>query len=372
MLSIGGRREFILGLYTLPRVPDPWRQAQEAGFNLVRLRPNPEDFSSAQAHQLYGWVALGSVSPAKRDASEERIRKIVTAFKDHPALLFWETEDEPSFTWKKRDLRIPPSQIITTYRLVKALDPAHPLYLNHAPTNLVTTLQQYNDGADIVATDIYPVLPHGIRELYALWPNGRHGDLLNTYVSQVGQYADKMRRVAGPARAVFMVLQAFAWENLRKQDRDPAMVLYPTRAQLRFMAWQCVAHRVNGVIWWGLHTTPPEAPLWEDLKAVVRELAQWKRELAARPAPLAFSMSYHDTGHSLDRAIEWVAKPTPGGMLLVTVNADPNPVEVSFSGLDKFQRAEVLFESRSVTLSRGTLRDSFTPFDTHIYRLLAK
>ena len=64
MLSIGGRREFILGLYTLPRVPDPWRQVQEAGFNLVRLRPNPEDFSSAQAHQLYGWVALGSVSPA--------------------------------------------------------------------------------------------------------------------------------------------------------------------------------------------------------------------------------------------------------------------------------------------------------------------
>jgi len=25
------------------------------------------------------------------------------------------------------------------------------------------------------------------------------------------------------------VLQAFAWENLREKDRDPRMVLYPTR-----------------------------------------------------------------------------------------------------------------------------------------------
>jgi hypothetical protein len=144
----------------------------------------------------------------------------------------------------------------------------------------VSTLQQYNPGGDILGTDIYPVIPHGIREQYALWPDGRQGDLLNSHISQVGQYMDKLRQVAGPSRTAVMVLQAFAWENLRERDRNPRMVLYPTRAQLRFMACQSIVHGVNGLIWWGLRHTPPAAPIWDDLAAVTRELRTLDRELA--------------------------------------------------------------------------------------------
>jgi hypothetical protein len=265
--------------------------------------------------------------------------------------------------------RVPATQINATAAFLRQIDPAHPLYLNHAPTNLVSTLQTYNPGADIVATDVYPVIPRGIRESYALWPDGRQGDLADDTLGQVGRYADKMRAVAGPGRAVFMVLQAFAWEALREKDRDPAMVLCPTAAQLRFMAWQSVVHGVNGLLWWGLAYTPPDAPLWGDLQTVVREMAGVREALAAPTTRLPLRLAYHDTGHSLGRGLEWRAQPLGRDTLLIVVNADPNPVDATFEGLDRFRRCEPVLGAASVALAKGRLRERFEPFDTRVWRL---
>ncbi len=368
MLAIAGRRTFLLGLYQLPRVPDPWRAVREAGFHLVRV--TPAELSVAQRHGLYGWIALGSIRPSREAEDEARIRRLVEAARDHPALLFWETEDEPSFVWKKPGaLRVPPERIVRTRRFVEALDPAHPFYLNHSPTNLESTLRRYNPGAEIIATDIYPVIPAGIRELYALWPDGGHGDLLNPYLSQVGQYADKMRRVAGGRRAVFLVLQAFAWETLREKDQDPRMVLYPTRDQTRFMAWQAVVHGVNGLLYWGLSYTPAEAPVWSDLQALAAEFRQLAEELAARPIALGLRLEYHDLGHSLDRGVEWTARPGREGPVLIAVNADRHAVEVTFRLPRTYSAARRLFDAAPLAAVPGGFRDRFARFGVRIYRL---
>ena len=370
MLRVRGRREFVLGLYQVPKHEGALREASEAGFNLINRSATRAAYDEAHALGLSGWSALGSLPPSNRTEAEARMRQTIESLRDHPALLCWETEDEPTLVWKEPlKIRTPAAQINDTAAFIRKLDPDHSLYLNHQPANLVSTLQAYNPAADIVATDIYPVIPRGIREMYALWPDGRQGDLLNDTLSQVGQYADKMRAVAGPQRAVFMVLQGFAWEMLREKDRDPAMVLYPTAAQLRFMAWQAVVHGVNGLIWWGLSYTPPEAPLWNDLKTVVRELAQVRSALAAPSMKLPLKLTYHDTGHSLDRGIEWLAKPLGRETLLIAANADGNPVDVTFEGLKRFHRCESMFESRAVVLRNGELRESFEPFGTRVWRL---
>jgi hypothetical protein len=62
-------------------------------------------------------------------------------------------------------------------------------------------------------------------------------------------------------------------------------------------------------------------------------------------------LEYHDTGHSLDRGIEWVAKPSQGGPVVLAVNADPNPVEVTFHGV-----------------FRSPLRERVEPFGVRIMR----
>jgi hypothetical protein len=369
MLLVGGQRRFVLGLYDLPKVPEPWQEARAAGFDLVHVRASADDFAHARKAGLRTWLSLGSIKEKSRDADEERIRRIVNQFRGDSALLFWETEDEPAYIWKNPAPRVSADQIIHTHDFVKSLDPAHPLYLNHAPTNLESTLRQYNPGAEIIAADVYPVIPHGIREEYALWPDGQHGDLLNTTISQLGPYTGKMRRVAGPSRAVFMVLQAFAWEDLRQKDRDPRMVLYPDGAQLRSMAYQSIIHGANGLLFWGLASTPPAAPVWNDLRAVAGELARVSSELAARPAALRLRVEYHDTGHSLDRGIEWTARPSPEGVLLLCANADRNPVHAGFEFGDRFRRCRVLGKEVDLRLERGIVEDSFAPFEAKAYRL---
>jgi hypothetical protein len=366
MLLLNGKRTFLLGSYQLPNRPNPWKQARDAGLQVIHLPPKREDLDRAREHGMYGWTGLGSISPQRREQDQERIRTIVTSLQHHPALLYWETEDEPSYQWKKAGPRVAPEVIRNTYQFIKGLDPARPVYLNHAPTNLVSTLQQYNPGGDLIATDIYPVIPAGIREQFALWSDGQQGDLLNSTISQAGQFARKMREVAGPSRGLFMVLQAFAWENLREKDRDQKMILYPSRAQIRFMAFQSVVQGVTGLLWWGLQSTPPEAALWDDLTAVTRELRSLDAELAARAENWKLGIEYHDTGHSLDRGVEWIAKP---GSLLIAVNAEKNPVEASFTGLDRFRQAAVLSESRTLPVNAGRMRDSFVPFGVHLYRL---
>lgn len=370
MLRVGGRREFVLGLYQVPKQEGALTEAAQAGFNLINRSPTRAAFDEARTAGLWGWCALGSLPTANRTDAESRMRQTIESLRDHPALLFWETEDEPTFVWKKpADLRTPAQQIVDTATFVRRLDPSHPLYLNHSPTNLIPTLQSYNAAADIVAADIYPVIPHGIREMYALWPDGRQGDLRNDTISQVGLYADKMRAVAGPDRAVFMVLQAFAWENLREKDPDPALVLYPTAAQLRFMAWQSVVHGVNGLIWWGLSYPPREAPLWEDLKSVARDLSRVREALAAAAVKLPLKLVYHDTGHSLDRGIEWIAKPLGRDTLLIAVNGDPNPVDVTIEGLNRFKEFAPTVGSGSVEWTKGALRAQFEPFGTKVWRM---
>jgi hypothetical protein len=368
-LLLDGRPQFVLGLYQLPKVENPWREAREAGFNLVHVSPSSEEFAQCRQNGLRCWITLGSISPEKAAADQERIGRLVAKFQKDPALLFWETEDEPAFVWKKKGPRIPPAQIVSTYRFVKSLDPIHPLYLNHAPVNLESTLREYNAGADILATDIYPVIPRGVRESYALWPDGQQGDLLNETISQVGQYADRMRRVAGRSRSVWMVLQAFAWENLREKNRNPKMVLYPNREQLRFMAYQSLIHGANGLLFWGLSSTPTNAPLWPDLKAVARDLARLGPVLAADPIQTPLHVVYRENGHSVDRGIEWTAREDGGHILLICANADRNPLDVSFQGLHDYSRVERVGEPGSAPIQDGAFDEAFAPFGVTVYRV---
>lgn len=347
---------FTLGLYQLPTGPNAWQRAREAGFTLIRTAPKREALDEAASHGFRCWCGVGS--------DLTRIRTVVNELKQHPAIAWWETEDEPSFVWNKpTEFRVAPEKIHAAYRLLKELDPARPVYLNHSPTNLVETLKRYNPGGDLIATDIYPVIPPGIRTQYALWPDGQQGDFSDTTIAQVGRYMDKMRQVA-EGRPVMAVLQGFAWENLRKTgDRDARMILYPTRAQVRFMAYQAIAHGASGIIYWGLHTTPPAAPLWDSIAAVAREISSLQLDAPVRSLP---EIEYHDTGHSLDRGVEYTFR----GDLLLAVNADKNPVEVTFTLPANSRRVEILFENRTLPVSNGKIRETFAAHGVHLYRIV--
>ncbi len=370
MLRVQSQRTFVIGSYHIPKSEHPFRELAEAGFNLVHVSADSVQLARAKKAGLRVWISLGKIDPADSAQSRSRIRKIVETFRQSPALLYWETVDEPAWTWKKAVPRVPPQPLVATYHFVKSLDSGHLLYLNHAPANLVATLQRYNPATDIVACDIYPVIPHGIREQYALNPDGRQGDLLNCEISQVGEYTRKMRRVAGPHRPVFMVLQGFAWEMLRKPaDRDPKMILFPTRHQTRFMAYDAIINGATGILYWGMSHTPQPSPFWSDLKAVVRELGDLQKILAAPNAHLAIQKEYRETGHSVDKGVEVLTKKEGNSTYLITANADKNPVKVTLRRLQDFRSAKVLRENRKMSIRQGAFTDTYRAFDVHMYKL---
>lgn len=364
MLVIDGQRTFMLGLYDFAKVPDPWKDARDAGFNLIHVKPAAANLQMARQHGFYAWTGVGALN----GKNEAAIRNTVETLRAEPALILWETEDEPAFVWNKpTEIRTPPERIIATRKLVQSLDPNRLFYLNHSPTHLVSTLRRYNGGTDAVATDVYPVIPRGIRNQYALWPDGQQGDFLNESIGQVGQYADKMRQVAGPSKPVFMVLQGFAWESIQKEP-DPKMVLYPTREQARFMAYQSIVHGANGILYWGLHLGPENNPAWQAARAVAAELKQIATELAARPAARKLTLEYFEMGHSLDRGIAYTLRPSREGAVLIAVNEDKNPVDAAIGQLNEFKSCAVLFEPRAATFRNGVLRDTFAPFTARVYR----
>jgi hypothetical protein len=369
MLTLKEQRTFIIGAAHLPRVTNPYQELAQAGFNLVHLPARRTALDSAHQAGLAAWITVGSIDTQNFEASAAKLRTLITELKDHPALLYWETVDQPAWTWQQAECRIPAKPLITTYRLIKSIDPLHLVYINHAPTNLTLTLEKYNPATDIIGCNIYPVIVPATPPMYALCRDGFHGDVLNTYISQVGEYTERMRQVAGPHRPVFMMLQAFAWENLRPTARNETWVRYPTRAETRFMAYQAIINGATGLHYWGLAHTPRSSPFWNDLKRVVTELASIRDILAAPSKNLHLVNRYHELGFSVDQGVQTLMKKARDTYFLISVNADKNPVKVSISGFGREKFVQVLFENRKIQIKQRELTDIYQPFEVHIYQL---
>ncbi|MCE1199031.1 MAG: hypothetical protein LWW85_08700, partial [Marinilabiliales bacterium] len=141
MVFTGNQRSFILGLYQPTNGTGSFRELSETGYNLLNLPADTRLLDSAQKYGLKAWVTTGTLDTLKLEKSWKSIQKVVLSLKNHPALLAWEIADEPAYTWNSSQLRIVPKLMIATHDSISTLDPTHLIYLNHAPVNLVQTMQ---------------------------------------------------------------------------------------------------------------------------------------------------------------------------------------------------------------------------------------
>ena len=369
MLLVDGKRTFIIGSYHLPKTDTPFITLKENGFNYVRVAADKSQLEQAEKNSLHVWISTGAIRSEAEQEDSDKIKKIITEYKESPALLNWEIADEPAFTWKSAEMRIKPQAMIKTYNLIKSIDKKHLIYTNHGPVNLISTLQKYNPATDITAVDVYPVIPHGITPTYALYDDGLQGDLLNPYISQVGEYAERLKRVSAE-KPFFMVQQGFAWEMLKpRSERNPQMILYPSYEQLRFMAFNAIIHGANGIIYWGTKYCPANEPFWNDLFKVTRELDSMQDILTAPVEDFPIEKEYHELGFSVDGGVEVLIKQLNGSVYLLTANEDKHPAKISFNNILGFTKAEVLSENREILINGETFTENYKPFQVHIYKL---
>jgi hypothetical protein len=375
-LEVNDQPIFVIGAYDLPSGMT-LREGKAMGFNLVRAPAKKEFWDEAHEPGLFVWHSFGvrldfaSETNADKKAS---IKSTIETFSAHPSLLFWESVDEPAWTDKNpAKARTMPEGLVEGYRYLKSLDANHPVYLNHAPRNMVETLRRYNDACDIVCADIYPIVPRGMRTTYAITPDGRHGDLPNQTPSCVGEFVDKMKRVADPDQAVFIVLQGFSWEAAsRKDNPDKALIVYPSSHESRFMAYNAVIHGVNGLLYWGLHSVPREHPFVDDLRRVLNELQALTPVLVSKDTLPNPKLTYHERGSTIAAGIEMLCMKTEDGIYLLAANTSIDPAAVDFTSLPpelkSTERLKVLGEDRIVEIRNGTFFDEFEGLAVHVYR----
>lgn len=353
MLVVNGERTFIRGLYENPGDDAVLDEAARAGINLIDCSPDRAALDRLHARGIFAWCDTGGAIFAAADpvASEAGLRKLVAAAADHPAFLTWEVPDEILWnTWLgiKNNFTTTEEQAVQFraataaeseslaqgYALMKRLDPHHPIWMNHAAGNSVALLAEYARGADIIACDLYPLMPY---------PTGGL-DISRSMLGSIGLTADRMQASA-PGKPVWMVLQGMAWGDFENPvfTLQPRPSQYPTYEESRFMAYNSIVHGARGVLYWGTYIGGPAHPVWKNVLDTVRDLTKNAALLAAPDAPLHpaietryFGLLPWPEGRA-NIAVRALGKSLGTKTHWIIVNECPFPVGYTLSGLESLE-----------------------------------
>jgi hypothetical protein len=306
-------------------------------------------------HVVFNLREASSID-AKMPKREELLRKILARFKDHPAMACWKGIDEPQ--WGKH----PIEPMVNAYKLIKELDPDHPIWVNHAPRGEIDDLKPYNVTLDITGADIYPIG----------YPPGTHSLRPNKTISMVGDYTKMMMEVAENKRPVCMVLQ-ISWSGVIKEGKT---LRFPSFAEERFMTYQAIINGSRGLLFFGGHIgkacSPEDAKLgwnwtfWNRvLRPVIEEIGDKSPLYPALVAPNS-KLLIKCSGEGM----EFVVREVNDEVFILACKREGATIQAKFSGLPgHLTSADVLYESpRTIDAKNGAFTDWFAPFDVHVYR----
>lgn len=281
--------------------------------------------------------------PEKRREWTNLFHKQYEANFHHPALLGYFLADEPLWCG------VPLEELVDSYEFYRKVNPYRPVFINEAPRNTIGELRTYAAACDITGVDMYPV------------PDGAHSELPDKTVSCVGKYTEKMLAVGEGRKPVWMTLQGFAWLHLKHPEQRDA--IYPTRRELRFMAYDAILHGATGIFFWGTDRIA-RPNYWDDLLAVTSELRDMSAVLVSPTvSPAGIRIPHPD--------VVVLHKRCEGQEYVFVENTCNNSIRPEITTGLSAEQLRVLFEDRNVPVNKGVLTDEFKPYDIHIYTTAA-
>ncbi len=274
---------------------------------------------------------LGAPFAPTVQAGRDALLAAVHAHKDHPALLAWYTVDEEPIG----NL----AEMILHYGLVRGADANHPCWEVFYQNDLIERSGSY----DVLGTDAYPVRDHT--------------GALDVPLRMAQTTADAAR-----PRPVWMVPQA---HNLSIYG---GVGVPPSRAEMRSMAWQCIAGGANGLVFYSffdLHRDPAATfpARWSDLTAVGQELKARESMLLAEPAPAGLVTA------PIAAESAWRAYLLDGDLHLMVVNATRVTASSSYT-FDRALRPAATLLGRTISGGSSTfLTLDLLPLEVRIVRL---
>jgi hypothetical protein len=311
---VDGKRFFPIGVWMYDISPTVLADLHEHHFNtIVGNGVKPTDLATIEQHGLM------LIPPGSDD--------FIKAAKSSPALLAWYLNDEPE------EHNTPPEQVKKEYDALRAKDSDHPIGLTHCQ---LSAPAKFKDACDFTMTDVYPVTAQ--RD----WP-----------LAAVGKYTDEPRRVHGPGWPNFTFIQTFGGP-----DSDGGKWAQPLPHEVRFMAFDALVHRANGILYFSYW---PRSPLtWDAIAKLNREIETLLPWLIGdgddRPAS------------SSNAAVEIRARQVGSSWMIIVLNTSKTPQEatVKVAALGD-ATARRLADGQPVRWQGGSLQDSLAPFEEKVF-----
>ncbi|MFA7184311.1 MAG: sugar-binding protein [Victivallales bacterium] len=277
-LLVEGKSFFPRGLYMptpwwknndkYPTDEKDWEDIKAKGFNSIiycpfwrvtfmNPRPGTPRVSSSTRQNTWqtldrihktGLKVLMSVSRffSLEHPDMQGLRDYVSEFRGHPAVLCWYLPEEPDGGG------IPPEKLEKAYRIIKELDPFHPVCLL-----VMGSFLPYRDAADIMLADRYPIIDRDSRPWNVIYSVSRAG----TNALKTGQTfwmtlqffcnhpQECWKRCPTAGEAVLMSFQAicggarglyyFAYTPVEKRSTQGAPTPYPlVNKRLSWELWE--------------------------------------------------------------------------------------------------------------------------------------
>jgi len=312
---------------------------------------------AAAKHGMFCWPNLKGLSSLEEGnvEKEKMLRQVINRFKNHPGLLVWKNVDEAQ--WAKN----PVEPMVRAYKIIKELDPHHPVGLTQAPRGTFDELVPYNAAADLLLLDIYPIG----------YPPGKLSLLANKEISMVGDWTMFIKEVA-QGRPIWMILQ-ICWSGVGRPGKT---LRFPTFAQERFMTYQALIKGARGLVYFGGNLTncmnERDGRLgwnWTFWQRVLRPVL----EEVGEGSPLYPALLEGDSKLPIKLTgaddVEYCVREVGRDIYILACKREGETVKVNFSGLpDWVTLGEVMYEApRKVKVEAGEFSDWFAPFDVHVY-----
>ncbi len=371
LLHVDEKVLFPIGFYHFPDDESVATRMAESGVNLVHTG-NVAELDRAEAHGIYGWLTLPM--HVSLDASG---RERITEAAKHPALAVWEGPDElvwnfTAFSGLFRDgthemknawwAQTPNSVAFAENRAAEIMPNIHdwvaaireidgnkrPVWFNEAYKSDTAYVRQYMDVVDITGCDLYPVKSVG------------------RPIANVGPYTERFNLV-GEGKPVWMVLQAFSWHEVKKDEGLPEA--YPTFAESRFMAYDAIAHGATGILYWGSAYTTNE-PFLESLYAVTRELATLQPFLVTPEQEEVSIRLIEAPAPEPQRGVAHIARSNNTDSLIVLINEDNiGHMGIEVNGLTALE-GKTLYQydgAERVVVENGRFLTRLQPLETKVF-----
>ncbi len=261
---------------------------------------------------------------------------------------------------------ITPTAIQSQYAAMKSGDATRPVLLNLGQgvawdgwygrgtrTNHPEDYPEYMKGGDIVSFDIYPVTSTDAAIKGNLW--------------YVGQGVERL--------VTWSAGQKVIWNALECTHINSTVL--PTPAQIRSEAWMSIIHGSRGLVWFVHEWVPTfvEAGLLQypaNMDAVKSVNAQIKSLAAVLNGPtITGELTAHTSNSGVPLKTMMKRRGTDTYVFVVAMRDGTTSGTFTLSGLTGTQSAEVLGESRSVTVTAGAFSDTFTGYGVHLYKIPA-